>query len=159
MKNLGKEKPGVHVTLERERTEHKRACIPTTVKNVTTRDIISVETTDSIMKAINLMVEKNIGSVVVTEDGKPVGMLTERDIVKKAYPDVACGREMRAGEMMSKPLITIEADGTLGQAALLMMKKDIRRLLVVEKGEIVGIVTLKDIMRGTLDFFMVVASI
>ena len=128
--------------------------MPTTVTQVMTRDIILVETTDFVTRAINLMVEKNIGSIVVTEDGKPVGILTERDIMKKVCQDVECGRGVRVEEIMSKPLITIEADARLGKAALLMMDKNVRRLLVVEKGEIVGIVTKKDITRGTLNVFM-----
>lgn len=124
-----------------------------------TKDMISVKTTDQAIKAIEVMTKMDIGSVVVTEDGKPVGILTERDIMKRVCPEKLCTRAVKAGEIMSKPLITIEADAKLGEAALLMTEKDIRRLLVTEKGKVVGIVTQKDVMRGTLETFMVLASI
>jgi len=95
------------------------------------------------------MAEKNIGSLVVTREEKPVGIVTERDIIKK------CGREgsykgIEVGQIMSEPTITIDVDAVIGQAALLMTEKNIRRLLVTEKGEIKGIITSKDIMRELL---------
>lgn len=132
--------------------------ITTTVRDVMTKKLASIKTTDPTHVAIGVMAKNDMGSVIVTEDGKPVGILTERDIMKRVCPEGRC-REVTAGEVMSKPLITIEAEAKLGEAALLMTNKDIRRLLVVEKGEIVGIATLKDIMRGTLDTFMALASI
>ena len=73
------------------------------------------------------MTKNDIGSVVVTEDGKPVGILAERDIMKRLCPEGRC-RKVTAGELMSNPLITIEAEAKLGEAALLITKKDIRRL-------------------------------
>jgi len=133
--------------------------ITTTVRDIMTKDLISVKNTDQAIKAIEVMTKKDIGSVVVTEDGKPVGILTERDIMKRVCPEKLCTEAVTAGEIMSKPLITIEAGAKLGEAALLMTEKDIRRLLVTEKGEVVGIVTQKDVMRGTLETFMVLASI
>ncbi|MFQ6080489.1 MAG: cyclic nucleotide-binding/CBS domain-containing protein [Candidatus Bathyarchaeia archaeon] len=133
--------------------------ITTTVRDVMTKDLISVKTTDPAIAAIEAMTKNNIGSVVVTEDGKPVGILTERDIMKKVCPEKLCTSAVTAGQVMSKPLITIEADARLGEAAMLMTEKDIRRLLVTDKGKVVGIITQKDIMRGTLETFMVLASI
>jgi CBS domain-containing protein len=93
------------------------------------------------------------------ENGKPVGILTERDILKRVCPEKLCKRNVTAEEIMSRPLVHIEADAGLGQASSLMTLKDVRRLLVVDKGKIVGIVTQKDIMRGSLETFMSLASI
>ncbi|MCS7113827.1 MAG: CBS domain-containing protein [Nitrososphaerota archaeon] len=133
--------------------------IVVTVKSVMTKNIIAVEKGDPVIKAINLMVKNNIGSVVVNDGGKPVGILTERDIMKRVCPQELCTKKVSVGEVMSHPLITIEADSRLGEAALLMLEKNIRRLLVVEKGKVVGIVTQKDIMRGTLETFMALSMI
>ncbi|MBS7646659.1 MAG: CBS domain-containing protein [Candidatus Bathyarchaeia archaeon] len=124
------------------------------VRDVMTEGLISVEKTEPVIKAINLMVEKDIGAVVVTEKGKPVGILTERDIMKKVCPKELCTRKVSVGEIMSQPLITVDADAKLGEAASLMIEKGVRRLLVAEKGKIVGIVTQRDLMRGTLDTFV-----
>jgi CBS domain-containing protein len=129
------------------------------VRDVMTKELVSVDKNESVSKAINLMVEKDIGSVVVTEKGKPVGILTERDIMKRVCPQELCTRKVTAGEVMSHPLITVNADARLGEAALLMMEKGVRRLLVADKDEVIGIVTQKDIMRGTLDTFMALSMI
>jgi CBS domain-containing protein len=101
---------------------------------------------------------RDVGAVVVTRGGEPVGVLTERDVMRKCCPADAC-RDMRVGDIMSQPLITVEADTPIGQAAQLMASKNIRRLLVKEKGAIVGIVTIRDVMRGTLDVFGMLGSL
>ncbi len=133
--------------------------IVVTVRDIMTKDIVSVEKTDLVTKAIDLMVKNEIGSVVVTENGKPVGILTERDIMKRVCPQELCSRKVTAGEVMSRPLVTIEAGARLGEAAMRMLEKNIRRLLVVDNGEVVGIITQGDVMRGTLDTFMVLSMI
>jgi len=104
------------------------------------------------------MAEKNIGAVVVTEKGKPVGIVTERDILKKVCPNVSC-MKVKVREIMSKPLITVDANTPIGEAVSIMVDRNIRRLLVTEGGKIVGIVTQKDLMKGTLDAFMAMASV
>lgn len=133
--------------------------ITTTVREIMTKDIVSVKTTDSVKRAIDLMVEKDIGSVVVAEGEKLVGILTERDILKRVCPEDLCSKGVKVGEIMSKPLITIEANARLGEAALLMTERNIRRLLVVEKGEVLGIITQKDLLKGTLETFMALTMI
>jgi predicted transcriptional regulator len=69
-----------------------------------------------------------------------------------------CGEDLKVEEIMSSPLITIEADASIGEAAILMTNNKIRRLLVTEKGKIVGIITEKDVLRGTLSYFESVVS-
>jgi len=129
------------------------------VRNVMTADIVTVKTTDTVSTAIELMTKNDIGSVIVTEDAKPVGILTERDILKRVCPEQLCIKGVMVGEVMSAPLVHIEADAGLGQASSLMALKDVRRLLVMDRGKLVGIVTQKDVMRGTLETFMSLASI
>lgn len=133
--------------------------IMTSVRDIMTSGLISVKTTDQVIVAIELMTKNDIGSVVVTEDEKPVGILTERDILKKVCAKELNAKAVTAGKVMSKPLITIKADARLGEAALLMTRKNLRRLLVTDKEKVVGIITQKDITRGTLETFMVLASI
>ena len=103
------------------------------VKSAMTRKMITLDKGLSIKSAIKLMVKKNIGSVVVTADSSsnPVGILTERDILKSiAYrrirPEIT-----KIEEIMSTPILSVEADTILGDAAQLMIKKNIRRLLVI----------------------------
>ncbi len=132
--------------------------ITNSVKEVMTRDIVSVKTTDEVIAAIEVMTRNDIGSVVVMEDGNPVGILTARDILKKVCPERLCTRNITAGEIMSKPPIHIDAGAGVGQAGSLMTLKNVRRLLVVDKGEVVGIITQKDVMREALNTFSTLAS-
>ncbi len=122
------------------------------VRHIMTRDIVSVENTASVKEAIDLMVKKDIGSAVVTRDGELVGLLTERDVLKKCCPQTQCVI-MKARDIMSSPLVTIDADAAIGEAANLMAAKKIRRLLVTEGGKIQGIITERDVMRATLEVF------
>jgi CBS domain-containing protein len=128
------------------------------IRNIMTRDIVSVESTASVKEAMDLMVEKDIGSVVVTRNGEMVGFLTERDVLKKCCPNTQC-TVMKARDIMSSPLVTIETDAAIGEAAKLMAQKKIRRLLVTEKGQIQGIITERDVMRATLDVFRILSEV
>ncbi len=128
------------------------------VRNVMSKPLITVDVETLAKDAIKLMVEKNIGALVVTEKNKPVGIITERDILKKCCPENIC-MKVKVKEIMSKPLITVESDTPIGSALEMMVEKNIRRLLVTEKGEIVGIVTQKDLMRGTLEAFHALTSV
>jgi len=128
------------------------------VRHIMTKNIISVKNNVSVAEAASVMVKNDIGSVVVTKDGKPVGIITERDILKRCCVGKVYSEEVKAEEIMSAPLITIEADASLGEAAMLMSDNKIRRLLVTEKGKIAGIITEKDVLRGTLSYFESVVS-
>jgi malate dehydrogenase (oxaloacetate-decarboxylating) len=129
------------------------------VRDVMTADIVTVKTTDKVGNAIKMMTAHDIGSVIVTQNGKPTGIVTERDILKRVCPEHLCIKGVTVGEIMSSPLVHIAADAGLGQASSLMALKDVRRLLVMDKVEVVGIVTQKDVLRGTLETFMSLASI
>ena len=123
------------------------------VKSAMTRKMITLDKGLSVKSAIKLMVKKNIGSIVVTADSSsdPVGILTERDILKSiAYkrirPEIT-----KIEEVMSTPILSVEADTTLGDAAQLMIKKNIRRLLVKEGNKYVGIITQRDLQKLMAD--------
>jgi CBS domain-containing protein len=123
------------------------------VKSAMTRKMITLDKGLSVKSAIKLMVKKNIGSVVVTADSSsdPVGILTERDILKSiAYkrirPEIT-----KIEEVMSTPILSVETDTTLGDAAQLMIKKNIRRLLVKEGNKYVGIITQRDLQKLMAD--------
>ena len=122
------------------------------ISSIMTTDIVSVDAKATVAEAIRAMVERNIGSVVATREGSMVGIVTERDILRK----LVLGEDyntLKVEDAMSSPLLTIESDATIGEAADLMAERNIRRLLVTEKGKIRGIVTERDIIRATLDVF------
>lgn len=116
------------------------------------RHIISAEVGRTIRSAVKTMVRNDLGSLVITEDGQPAGIVTERDIMKSiGYGKVNLDSEV--GKIMSKPLISVASDATLGKAADIMIKRKVRRLLVKENTEYVGIITQRDLQRLMTDTF------
>jgi len=111
-----------------------------------------VQNTVSLKEAMGIMLEKDIGSILIAEDHEMVGVLTERDVLKKFCFDTQCAL-MKVRDVMSTPLVTIDGAAAIGEAADLMAEKKTRRLLVTEKGKIKGIITERDVMRATLDVF------
>jgi CBS domain-containing protein len=122
------------------------------IAHIMIRDIISVDQAATIRQAIEKMVKKNIGSVVVTKGKKMVGILTERDVLKQLCFDAHCV-DKSVTEIMSSPLVTIEGNASIGKAASMMAERGIRRLLVTVDGQIKGIITERDVMRATLEVF------
>jgi CBS domain-containing protein len=123
------------------------------VKAAMNRKMITLDRGLSVKSAIKLMVKRNVGSVVVTTESSnnPVGILTERDILKSiAYrrirPEIT-----KIEEIMSTPIISVESDATLGDAAQIMIKKNIRRLLVKQDSKYVGILTQRDLQKLMTD--------
>ena len=121
------------------------------VKHVTSRELISLDLNKNSKQAVELMLANDIGSVIVTEYEKPVGIVTDRDVLKRG--GLLQGKNFSVGTYMSTPLVTIDVDAPIGEAAEVMEEKDIRRLIVVENEEIVGIVTQKDLLKGTFEAF------
>lgn len=120
----------------------------TSVASIMTRIVRTVEKSQNIKSVAKIMVEHGIGSIVITESretGLPIGIITERDIVRQ----VALNRCVSvARDVMSQPVITIDSHSSLKDAIQTMQLKDIRRLPVVEKGKMVGIITDKDIFSA-----------
>lgn len=89
-----------------------------------------------------------VGCVVITKKGKPVGITVDRDIAAKVMMKDRDPDEVKVKEIMSSPLITVEADATVEDACGLMARKGLRRLAVVKDGELVGIVSIRNILTG-----------
>ncbi len=116
------------------------------VITIANREIISVEAESTVMEAARVMASRNIGAVAVRKGDEIVGIMTERDILKKV---VASGRDpktTKVEEVMSSPPIAIDANATIGEAADLMNRRGIRRLFVREGQRIVGIFTQRDVL-------------
>lgn len=116
------------------------------VSAIMSTKVVTVGTADKVSKALQMMVRHKIGSVVVVEKGRPVGILTERDVSVR----MAKGQNVRGmltRNVMSKPLVTITPSAEVWQAVEQMVRKDIVRLPVVEDDRLVGMVTERDIFR------------
>ncbi len=122
------------------------------VKEVMTRDVCTAKKEDSLLNASRKMLEFGVGSVIIVEDGKPVGIVTERDILKKVVARNKVPSKVRLEEIMSSPLITIKPTTSLREAADIMRKRGIRRLPIIDDdGNLVGIITDNDILSVAID--------
>ena len=118
------------------------------VREAMSSPVIMVGENDSTADAAILMKEHGIGAIIVHGgDSQPVGILTERDLV---YRIIAMGRvpgEIKIKEVMSSPLMTVNPEASLEEAMALMSVNNIRRLGVVYKGRLEGVISDKDIIR------------
>jgi len=129
------------------------------VRDVMSSPVITVKEDDTVDKVAKLMDEYKIGSVVVVKDrGEPVGVITERDIVRSVVAKDRLPSEVRARDIMSKPPITIDADEDIREAARRMAKFDIRRLIVMHKGKMVGIVSTRDLLMAMPDLIDIIVE-
>jgi len=122
------------------------------IGHVMTQEIITLDSNAALTDAAELMIQKEIGSLVVTEQGNMAGIVTERDILKH-FTALGEKTPVKVRAVMSSPLITVDSGAPIGRAADIMAQKKIRRLLVTQEEKIVGIVTERDVMRATLDVF------
>ncbi|MBS7648412.1 MAG: CBS domain-containing protein [Candidatus Bathyarchaeia archaeon] len=127
------------------------------VKDVMTSPVVTVDENSSADEAARLMRDNNIGCVIVsTRDGKPIGMITERDLVIRVVAENIQPNRVMAKDIMSAPLITINADKTISEAAREMNRHNIRRLAVMYKGQLVGIISSKDILSVTPELIEII---
>ncbi len=116
------------------------------VRSFMTTPVKTIDLANPLSDGVRMMKESNVGCLVVVENDKPVGIFTERDLVK-IISERTKPLELKMSHIMSKPLSTIAPIATLWDAIALMGRLDIRRLPVVEDGKLVGILTEKDIFR------------
>jgi CBS domain-containing protein len=111
-------------------------------------DVVTVEPDVNVRRAVRAMNDFEIGCLVVVEAGRVVGILTERDVLKRVVDEGRKPEETSVREVMSKPPITISPDADLETAIELMFKHKIKKLPVVENGKLVGLVTFTDLVRA-----------
>ena len=114
-------------------------------REVMTSPVITVQSEVSVMDAIEVMVQEEIGSVVVLDDGEPVGILTRRDVMNRVLKANLPLSQTRVKEVMSKPLVTLRPREPITTAVRMMQQLELSRLVVMEKGQLRGILTETDI--------------
>jgi CBS domain-containing protein len=120
---------------------------PDTVAELMTTDVATVAPTDTVRDALRAMLERDIGSVVVVEDGAPVGVFTERDLSRRILDDPHLP-ERQLGDQMAAPVEMIAPSAEIIAAFEHMNSRNVRRLPVVDgDGLLVGIVTERDLLR------------
>ena len=115
-----------------------------TVSDVLTPDVVSISATKTVGDAAQLMRQADIGTVVVTEGGRLVGLVTDRDLVVRVLA-TGGGPDLPVGQACSEDLVTVSPDDDVADAARVMAEHTVRRLPVVSGDRVVGIVSLGDL--------------
>ncbi len=117
------------------------------VKDAMSSPVVTLDEEAPSNKIANLMDENDLGCVIIiNKAGKPIGIITERDLVLRVLTKNLKPDTVKAKDIMTSPLVTIEPDATISDAARRMSRLDIRRLGVLYKGNLVGLISSKDIL-------------
>ena len=115
------------------------------VRDAMKKNVITIESSDSIKDAAIKMSDSDIGAIIVIENNSPIGILSERDFVRRVYAkEIPISSPV--SKAMSKPLITIDPDETIWELSELMKTKNIHKVPVIENDNLVGIVTNTDLV-------------
>jgi CBS domain-containing protein len=111
------------------------------------REVITVDENSSVKEAVDIMNEYQIGSLIVLEQGKAKGIVTERDFLRRVIAEKKDVVNTKVKEIMTTPLVVTESGMDIEEAVKLMFQNKIKKLAVVDANKLVGIVTLTDIAR------------
>ncbi len=118
-----------------------------TVGELISRNLVYINSDSNTIKAAILMRENNISCLVVKEKGEFVGIVTEKDIINKVVAEELYPGDVKIDKIMSKDLVSVSANESIENAAKLMRKKGVRRLVVLEDDRIIGVITETDITK------------
>jgi CBS domain-containing protein len=109
--------------------------------------VLEIEADASVFEAVKQMVEANVGSLLVTEGGKITGIVTERDYLRRVTLHGRTDKDTAVREIMSSPLIVATPETPVDECMALMTDRRIRHVPVVEGGEVVGVVSIGDLVK------------
>ena len=121
--------------------------LPLKVRDVMVREVVTVDENASVKEAVDIMNNFQIGSIIVLENGKAKGIVTERDFLRRVIAEAKDVVNTKVKEIMTTPLVVVEPSMDLEEAVKLMFQSKIKKLAVVDANKLVGIVTLTDIAR------------
>jgi len=125
------------------------------VHEVMSKNPLILDCKTVLIDGVRNMVSRGISTIIVTKESRPVGIVTDRDIVVKVVARNMDPGRITLEEIMSQPLMVISKDETLDKAAYVMSKKKIRKLPVIEKGNIIGILSENDIVKIAPDLLAI----
>ena len=111
------------------------------------KKVFQIEGTATVFEAIQAMVDANVGALLVTEGGRITGIMTERDYLRRVTLEGRTDKEARVEEIMSSPLIYVTPEASIEECMALMTDRRIRHLPVVEGDDVVGLVSIGDLVK------------
>ena len=109
--------------------------------------VLSVDADDSVLEAAQQMLDANVGAMLVSVRGRITGIVTERDYLRRVTLEGRNDRETAVREIMTSPLIVVSPETTIDECMALMTEQRIRHLPVAEHGDIVGVVSIGDVVK------------
>lgn len=117
------------------------------VQDIMTKDVISVDESLTALEAARIMTDKGISSLIVEKDQTPIGIISERDFVKKICVKNLLPSDIKVGAIMSKIQTFASPDTTVDVAIQRMVNQKIRRLPIISEGKVIGIITVTDLAK------------
>jgi len=118
----------------------------TTVRNFVKTDPLMIDANESVLKAAQMMRDKKAGNILVTIQGEPKGILTERDILNRIAADDLLASSIPVRKIMTSPMLSVEADEPLSEGVKMMAKHRIRTLFVTDHGKPLGLLNMRSIV-------------
>jgi CBS domain-containing protein len=117
------------------------------VRDIMIKDLLTISENESALKAAQVMTEKGVSSLIVLADDQPIGIVTERDFIKKICLKELKLSSVRVRDMMSRIRTSASPDTPIDVAVQRMVNNRIRRLPIIENGKVVGIITVTDLAK------------
>jgi CBS domain-containing protein len=129
------------------------------VRDVMTKDVKVVGPDSSVHEVVAAMNKYNIGSIIVVQDDKPVGVISERDVLRRVVEPCLSPETITATQIMTSPVITICESASMDEVVKLMAEKRVRKIPVMKKDKIVGIITYTDILSTVLSMISILGEL
>lgn len=118
------------------------------VFDVMSNNVVTAQVTEMLSVAVSRMLEKDVGCIIVVDNESVAGIITKGDVLRKAYLTSLDSKKTLAKEIMNSPVIGIDVDASLEDAARLMTEKHVSKLPVLKNEKLVGIITSTDVIRA-----------
>ncbi|NIM45318.1 MAG: CBS domain-containing protein [Nitrososphaeria archaeon] len=118
------------------------------VSDLMAKKVLTIDAEETVEEAAIIMGEKHIGSIIVTQKGKTAGIFTERDLMTKVLAKGLDMSKTKVSVVMSAPLVVVDPEVDVREAAKMMVEMDIKRLPVVKEGKLIGVFTSRDLIKS-----------
>ncbi len=130
-----------------------------TARDVMEKNVVTIAGSSTVLEAIKKMVSSNVWSLIVERNGLPVGLVTDRDVLRRYIGKDKSPDRTRVEDIMSAPIISVSPDDHVGKIMQTLAEKNIRRVFVVEEGKIIGRITQTKMFDDSLNVMLSISSL